>query len=239
MRTNQKSLRINRSLKSDRKLTDEEFENILHAVSDAFDQVLYEVEKKVNTSPLNGNQHYINLEIKELIPEKIFTNEEKLIGPDIVIPDGYTQISSYVFNGRKDIVNVKLPDSITIIRRLAFCNCINLEQINIPDSVLEIHEAVFKGCESLSEIKIPAGVISIDGSVFNGCTSLQNIYVDADNTLYADVDGVLYNKNKTKLLRYPEGKSQSTFVVPVTVREIAYNAFKGCDHIKSLHFPAG
>ena len=239
MRTKQESLKINKILKSGRKLSDDEFLNFHKAVINAFDQVLYDVNNSESSSVTGENEHFINIEIKELIPDKLFTNEEELSGPDIVIPYGYTHIASNVFSGRDDIVNVNLPDSIAFIQSHAFCDCINLASINIPDSVLEIDEAAFEGCTSLNEIKIPAGVISIDINVFAGCTALQNIFVDADNQSYIDVEGVLYNKDKTKLIRYPEGKPQPSYVVPVSVREIAHNAFLGCDFIKSLYFPAG
>jgi len=239
MRTKQEILKFNRIIKSGRKLSDEEFAIIYEAISEVCDQMLFDLETEPDTSSLNEMEHYISLEIRELIPDRVFINEERLRGPVITIPDAYTQIASHVFIDRKDIVEVVLPDGITVIQRQAFCNCTNLKSINIPDSVKEIHEAAFKGCMSLDEIYIPARVTCIDVNVFKGCTKLQNIFVDVDNLLYTDVDGVLFNKDKTKLIRYPEGKAQSSFVVPVSVREIAHNAFSGCDYIKSLYFPAG
>ena len=50
--------------------------------------------------------------------------------------------------------------------------------------------------------------------------------VDSNNTVFSsDANGVLYNKNKTKLLSYPKATTDSTFTIPSTVTEIYESAF--------------
>ena len=218
------------------------------------------------------------------LTEKVFTNDEDFKGPDIVIPYGYTKISSFVFSNKENIFSIKLPDGITVLRSHAFNNCKQLRRINIPNSVLVIDDSVFKGCKSLKsivipenvkkiysntfygcdsleeiilpkglteivyqafayccnlkEITIPVGVNRIDSDAFTGCVSLQNIFVDDENTTFTDIDGVLYNKSLTKLIKYPDGRTQSNFTVPVSVIEIDHKAFSGCRYVTSICFPS-
>lgn len=97
----------------------------------------------------------------------------------------------------------------------------------------------FQDCAGITNIVIPGSVISIGGSVFSGCTSLTEITVSPDNKNYSSVDGVLFNKDMTILVRYPEGAANSSYVVPNSVVEIYSNAFIGCNSIKSITLSKG
>lgn len=60
--------------------------------------------------------------------------------------------------------------------------------------------------------------------------------VDPANTVVTSVDGVLYNKDVTKLLAYPRGK-EGAYTVPSTVQEITDGAFKMAAHLTELVIP--
>lgn len=102
-----------------------------------------------------------------------------------------------------------------------------------------IDYAAFLDCIGITSIVIPDSVISIDRSAFSGCTSLAEITVSPDNKNYSSVDGVLFNKDMTILIRYPEGAVDSSYVVPNSVVEIYSNAFIGCNSIKSITLSKG
>ncbi len=57
--------------------------------------------------------------------------------------------------------------------------------------------------DKIKTIRIGANVTEIDAKSFYSCWALQNIEVDENNPNYCDVDGVLYNKDKTEILCYP------------------------------------
>lgn len=68
----------------------------------------------------------------------------------------------------------------------------------------------------------------ISGFVFSGLNSLQSIEVAASDTYYeTDANGVLYNKGKTRLVKYPVGKSGSIYAIPDGVTDISDYAFEG------------
>ena len=57
--------------------------------------------------------------------------------------------------------------------------------------------------DKITKISIGADVEYVDAKAFYSCWALQNIEVDENNPNYCDVDGVLYNKDKTEILCYP------------------------------------
>jgi hypothetical protein len=98
-----------------------------------------------------------------------------------------------------------IPDTIggnpvTSIGRSAFAHCRSLTSITIPDGVTSIGQNAFQTCVSLTSITIPDSVTSIGSSAFHTCWSLTTIEVGAGNVNYTDVNGVLFNTEKTVLL---------------------------------------
>ncbi|MDO6829939.1 leucine-rich repeat protein [Mesomycoplasma ovipneumoniae] len=69
-----------------------------------------------------------------------------------------------------------------------------------------------------SKLYIGPNVSRIDYQ--SGTFSVKSIEVDPQNPYFASKDGVLYNKNLTKLIIMPEKYDFSSFVLPKTVQEI-------------------
>lgn len=129
--------------------------------------------------------------------------------------------------------------SVTSIGNGAFENCFELTSINIPDRVTSIGINAFMDCYSLTSITIPDGVTSIGTNAFNGCSGLTDITVDNRNSSYCSESGVLFNKNKTKFICYPAGKTYSSYKIPDEVTSIEYAAFEECTGLTSIYIPDG
>ena len=128
-----------------------------------------------------------------------------------------------------------IPTSVKVISTVAFADNEYLREITIPDSVTSINRYAFAG-SAIQTITIPANVSDIKGGALNYCYNLTEINVDADNTNYTSEDGVLYNKEKTRLIQYPMGKQSSAFVVPNGVDTICEGAFLRSS-ISTIVFP--
>jgi len=87
---------------------------------------------------------------------------------------------------------------------------------------------------TLISITLPADIQSIK---FFDCPNLTAINVDTGNSGYSSENGVLYSKDKTILLKYPEGKKDRTFTIPNSVTTIKERAFTGCTILTSLTIP--
>ena len=153
-----------------------------------------------------------------------------------------------------------VPNTVTCIDGIAFSHCVNLTSVTIPNGVTEILLGAFEWCRSLTSItlpntlkiigryafeysgiesiNIPASVTSIGEMAFRDCNYLAAINVDANNPYYSSVDGVLFNKNKTTLLRYPIGK-QGEYIIPNGVTRIEEMAFEMCGRLTSITIPEG
>ena len=89
----------------------------------------------------------------------------------------------------------------------------------------------------LEDVYIPASADKMLWQSFSWCPNIKNIYVDKDNSEFCDIDGVMYNKDKTTLLKYTSGREATSFVVPDTVTTISSTAFNQNYNLKNISFP--
>ena len=148
-----------------------------------------------------------------------------------------TSIGNGAFWGCTGLTSITIPNSVTSIGGEAFRGCTGLTSITIPNSVTSIGDYAFYKCTGLTSITIPNSVTSIGDLAFEDCTGLTSINVASDNNYYSSNNGVLFNKKKTALIRYPEGKSQTSYTIPNSVTRIGYGAFRGCTGLTSITIP--
>ena len=161
------------------------------------------------------------------------------VDSDIIIPANYkgkpvTSIGGSAFKGCSSLTSITIPDSVTSIRESAFRGCSSLTSVTIGNGVTSIGIFAFFGCGSLTSITIPDSVTSIRESAFRGCSSLTSIVVDNDNQYFTSIDGNLYNKDKTELIQYAIGKTDTSFIIPDSVTSIGDYAFFGCSGLTSV-----
>ena len=156
-----------------------------------------------------------------------------------VLDDGTARITKYNDIGSKAVTIPSTIDryKVTGIGWCAFSGCTGLKSITIPSSVTEIGGYAFRGCKGLKSITIPSSVTEIGENAFRGCKGLTSITADKNNKNYTSVNGVLFNKNKTEILAYPNAKS-SSYVIPSSVTEIGSAAFYDCTGLKSVTIPS-
>ena len=98
--------------------------------------------------------------------------------------------------------------------------------------ISSIAQFCFNCDEIVETIYIGKDVKEIDGKAFFTCRALKNIIVDDENEYFCDIDGVLYNKDKTQIICYPMNH-------PQYLREkFGYNDTIWADNEKNLEFRA-
>ena len=100
-----------------------------------------------------------------------------------------------------------------------------------------IADNAFNNCDGLTSVAIPDSIKNIGVYAFYGCDKLTTISVDDNNTAYSSVDGVLFNKDKTRLVAYPGGINNDAYEIPDSVTSIGYASFAGCQKIYNVIIP--
>ncbi|MDR2408243.1 MAG: leucine-rich repeat domain-containing protein [Bacteroidales bacterium] len=149
------------------------------------------------------------------------------------IPNSVTSIGEYAFAYCSGLMSISITHSVTFIGESAFVGCRGLTSINIPNSVTSIGESAFSGCDGLTSLSIPNSVTSIGESAFYLCSSLTSISVDVNNTEYSSKDGVLFNKNQTRLI-YCFADKTGNYTIPASVTAIEKYAFDSYSGLISI-----
>jgi len=136
--------------------------------------------------------------------------------------------------GRDDTEYV-IPDSIIAIDPRAF-EYAKIQSVTIPESVKALNSHSFYGCSKLESLTIPAGVEYIYTNPAVSCDKMTAFHVDENNENFCDIDGVLFNKDKTSLIAFPSGKAES-YTIPDSAERIGVNAFSRNNMIKSVTVP--
>jgi hypothetical protein len=153
------------------------------------------------------------------------------------VPNSVGNIGNYAFYNCTNLTSVTLGTSVTNIGNDAFADCASLTSVTIPSSVTSIGAGAFVDCASLTSATIPSSVTNIGNDAFFFCTSLTAITVDALNSTYSSVDGVVFDKSQNTLTLCPEGRA-GNYTVPNSVTNIGNNAFYGCASLTSVTIPS-
>ena len=144
-------------------------------------------------------------------------------------------IQTYAFLGAKHLKEVVIcPTNELVIGDYAFSNS-RIERIRIGDNVTSL------------------GLLRGEGeyTVFSDMEYLTAINVDSENDYYSSLDGVLFDKEKTTLIKYPTAKNRINadgevldkgatdydyviYEMPNTVNVIASMAFKQVDGLRQV-----
>jgi hypothetical protein len=125
-------------------------------------------------------------------------------------------IDSEAFRDNR-IVNLVLPDSVELIGDQAFGYYEG--EIVLPSSLQYLALSAFFSVSNASLV-IPSSVteIACPSNPYHYSINTISFIVDADNSNYASLDGIIYNKDYTELIAVPRGKT--VIILPSTVTYI-------------------
>lgn len=192
------------------------------------------------------------------INEGAFDDCENLV--NINLPEGITYISSafsgtgfedvdsnwennalYIGEYLIDTKNISgtfaVKDGTKVIADNAMSSA-GMTGVVIPDSVVSLGNEAFRYCSLLKEISIGKGVKNIGDDAFYKCNALEKITVDPENPAFSsDENGVIFNKDKTVLLRYPVNNAATSYTIPDGVEIISEDAFDSSKNLTSVIIP--
>ena len=152
----------------------------------------------------------------------LYLNGEEIT--EIVIPNGITEIGSYVFSYCSSIMKVMIPNGVTAIKKGAFSNCNSLIRINLPDGIKSIESWAFADCSYLFDIIIPNGVTEIGDYAFSGCSNFSKVSIPDGVTKIGDC--AFKNCANLRIITIPE-----------SVTLMGSGVLDDCDNLREIHIP--
>ena len=162
--------------------------------------------------------------VEDVYDSIIFPKEGDTINNDVSKPIDFVIKNGVLeaYNGTASLVDI--PEGVVEIADGALGDTGFISEVNLPESLETIGEE-FINWSDCTELFIPKNVKSIHMKALARCRTLSNLSVSEDNEKYSALDGVLYNKDKTELLFYLDGKKDGSYTIPESVKTIGKNAF--------------
>ena len=148
------------------------------------------------------------------------------------IPDGVKYIATNAFEGSAPD-RVILSEGVLSIGDSAFAHS-GIEEIVFSDTVIEIGKEAFGYCDSLESIALSASIAEISGDAFLYCDEISSYSVASGSKHFSTINGVLFNKSKTKLVQYPCAREKSSYTIPDGVKYIGAYAFAGNSELSKV-----
>lgn len=229
-----------------------------------------QAKTKVTYKLKNGT---LTIKGKGAMPSKMtFKKNQKI--KKVVIKKGITSISNDAFFTCKNLKSVSIPSSVKTIGYRSFYGTA-LSKAIVPSKTKTIGQGAFGNCKSLKMLTIPGNfklklekdkddqlsyvtdkTSAVDTVTFNTKLKLANVsYLSANNLIvlksdpsYQSIDGVIYTKNGSGIVRVPQKREELTIkdgCKEFNLQSVLYNStdsedeqINGCSNLKKITIPS-
>ncbi len=150
----------------------------------------------------------------------------------IVFPKSVKEINMCSVFRNKNLESVTIKGA-TFIGESAFEDCTKLKKISLPACLKTIKPCAFSNTALSGKFTIGKNIKEFDASAIED-TKINRFSVVKGNKRFSTKSGVLYNKNKTKLIAYPCDKKLKTFKTIKKTKTIAALSFYGTKNLKTI-----
>lgn len=179
----------------------------------------------------------------------------------IKLPKSVRTIKSWAFANCKNLKKITLPDSVKSIGLEVFKGTAYYKNkknytngalyvgkhlvrvkkevagnFKIKKGTKTIAELAIEDCDIITGIYFPASLRYLSDNGINACYNLEKITVNENNKHFSAKDGVLFNKKKTTLIKYPVNKAGAEYKIPDSVTAVYYEAFRGNANLENITF---
>lgn len=155
--------------------------------------------------------------------------------PNTINGKSVVGIGTLAFAYSASIERVIIPASIKEISTLAFCGCQNLATLEFEEGIEIIGERSFSLCPLKSDVFIPKSVREIGTSAFDSIKAY--VRVASNNARYHEHNGIIFDKTRRSIVRFPDNSTLTTYNIPEDVQIIEREAFARCQSLKQVSIP--
>ena len=179
---------------------------------------------------------------KAVIPEGVRTISQDAfkdcIFSAVTLPSSLLFIGENAFQNCARLTSITGGNNLDTIADFAFDDCKKLCSFHLPDSINHLGSYIFNGCSSITEINLPDNVIdNIDHYLIAGCDNISKITISENCRRYCESNGVIYTKDKKKLV-FALNSLSGEYTADKETEEIALKAFYECQ-IEKVILPSG
>lgn len=156
-------------------------------------------------------------------------NPKEIKNKDFIIQG--TIVKKYIGNDKKVVV----PKGITDLAPCLFWDNQQIEEVVLPESLISISGDTFYNAANLKMVNIPKNVKYMGNNPFAGC---PNIEITNESTNFNYVDGVLYNKDFTRLIYCSIQKQEKEYAIKAGTKIVGKHAFYLCNNLGKVIIPA-
>ena len=170
------------------------------------------------------------------IPERCFSYCAVL--ESITVSGSLAKIYREAFNACSSLQSFTSLSTLTYIGDNAFsgCNAMTADLSDLSSGITYIGSQAFRNCyNAYGNVNIGAGT-TVGGLAFDAC-GVAAINFNSSHPKYTSVNGVVFNKDKTVLVRYPSGRNAASYVVPSTVTQVDSYAFHRAQFLEAVTLP--
>lgn len=212
-------------------------EDLVEFKKDTFKSISYEsrlisgvIERRTSIKTSDGSIYNHGIfENEERIDNYKLYNSEDIISDDFIIKAGVA--TKYKGNKKK----VEVPEGVTELAPCLFWDNQIIEEVILPESLINISGDTFYNSANLKKVNIPKNVKFMGNNPFAGCPSIE---VENESPYFNLVDGVLYNKDFTRLIYYPISKKDDRYEIREGCRILGKHSFYLCDNLKEVVIPS-
>ena len=180
----------------------------------------YTGEYAINAFPVQYEKLNDNNDIRVTFPTENLqiTIAEDTMKFSLIDPNGFTNINTQFDFLPFYVEKIIIDEGITGFSAFEDCKLVNnptITEFHLPGTIKMNPE-------------------DVDYSLFEYA---KKITVDENNPNYSSIDGVLFNKEGTRLIKYPDASERMSYTVPDSVITIAESSFHTCENLTELTIP--
>ncbi len=184
---------------------------------------------------------------------------------ELTIPEGVTVISKHAFYCCTRFERIVLPSTLQKMENNPFSGCSRLELVNHSTSYYIQDDVIYNGFKTAvvgtlnricsKRLVLLEGIKTINRNSFWNCTGIEtlvlpssledigynpfvdcaNIHFESHSPYFKVVDGILYNKDCSKLICCPQWRAKGVMRLPDSVVTLERGAFSGCREMAEIH----